>query len=157
MSLRLFQSLISPAHKIPPEAEARFADESLCRRCGRCCHSAMRLQGKFVLLKDLPCRHLAWEEDGRACCRIYARREETGYCNQLSRDSVGRNLFPPDCPYMDGIPGYQGKVEVREDEFQALLPELRKIFHDYPRPGAVTQRDWDHFRREVLRLDGGSR
>jgi hypothetical protein len=157
MSLRLFQSLLSPAYQIPPEAEAGFADESLCRRCGRCCHSAMRLSGKFVLLKDLPCRRLTWEDDGRARCRIYERREATGYCNKLSRSSVERNLFPPDCPYMQGIPGYQGKVEVREDEFLALLPDLRKIFQGYPKPFAVTKRDWDHFLSKVLKLDGGSR
>lgn len=157
MSLRIFQLFLQPTYEIPPEVEARFADESLCRRCGRCCHSAMRLGGRLVLLKDLPCRHLVWEDDGRACCRIYERREETGFCNKLCRESVERNLFPPDCPYMQGIPGYQGKVEVSEQEFEALRPGLRKIFQGYPRPEAVIRRDWDHFLREVLGLDGPSR
>jgi len=106
-----------------------------------------------VLLRDLPCRHLAREENGQTRCRIYSRREETGFCNKLDRSSVRRNLFPPDCPYLQGIPGYQGKVKLSEAEFESLRPALARIFQDYPRPEAVTKRDWDHFLHEVRQLD----
>lgn len=152
MPIRLIQLLLNPGYEIPAEVEARFADEALCRRCGRCCHSAIKVRGKFVLLKDLPCRYLTWEADGRAGCRIYARRESTGFCNQLSRASIARDLFPPDCPYAQGIPGYEGKVVVSEEEFQALRPALQKIFQDYLQPQAVTRRHWRRFLGEVLGL-----
>ena len=153
MPIRLIQLLFSPGYKIPPEVEARFADEALCRRCGRCCHSAIKVERKFVLLLDLPCRYLDWEADGRAGCRIYARRENTDFCNRLSRSSIARDLFPPDCPYVQGIPDYQGKIVVSEAEFRALRPALQKIFQDYPQPRAVTRRHWRRFLGEVLGLN----
>lgn len=157
MSVHLLDWLFAPVYQIPPEVEARFQDESLCRRCGRCCHSAVWLGGRFVLLKDLPCRHLAWNEDGTAFCRIYEQREETGFCHKLSRRSVERNLFPPDCPYVEGIPGYRGKVEVSAEEFQALVPALCAMFQDYPPPPAISSACWNHFLSEVLKRNGGPR
>jgi len=153
MPNRLIQLLLHPGYKIPPAVEARFSDEALCRRCGMCCHSAMKVEGRFVLLQDLPCRHLTWDAEGRAVCRIYPRRERAGFCNKLSRESVERNLFPPDCPYVRDIPGYEGKVAVSAAEFQNLLPALRKIFHHYPQPSAVAARPWRRFLHEVLGLD----
>jgi hypothetical protein len=152
MPIRLLQLLRQPGYEIPRAVEARFDDEGLCRRCGSCCHSAIKVGGRLVLLLDLPCRYLTRAADGRACCRIYARREKTGFCNKLSRESVARDLFPPDCPYVQGIPRYQGKIAVNPEEFQGLRPDLREIFRDYPQPAAVSARHWRRFRREVLGL-----
>jgi len=152
MPLPLVRQIFNLIHAVPAEVLARFADESLCRRCGRCCHAAIRVQGRFVLLVDLPCRHLEKFGDGRTRCRLYVRREQTGFCNKLSEESVRRNLFPPDCPYMQGIPYYSGKLTPSAAEFQALLPRLREIFRDYPRPEAIAGRDWERFIHEVLGL-----
>ena len=41
-----------------------WEDESLCTRCGACCHSK----------SGSPCEYLGYESTGEAMCRIYPNR-----------------------------------------------------------------------------------
>jgi hypothetical protein len=154
MAFRVLQSLAIQHFRITPEIMARFKDESLCRRCGLCCHSGVRHKGRMILLKDLPCKHLVYETENFSRCRIYDRREEISWCNKVSVRNVARGLFPEDCPYVQGIKNYSGKVVLSEDEFKEILPELRRVFHDYPRPEYISEATWNRFIYEVLELPG---
>jgi hypothetical protein len=82
-------------------------EESLCRRCGRCCCR------KFIL-KDLVyytpffCKFL----DLRTrLCTVYAERFAANpHCLGVER-GIARGVFPGDCPYVAGRPGYRPPVE----------------------------------------------
>jgi hypothetical protein len=152
MSFRLFQGFSVQHLRIPPESRERFSDESLCRRCGLCCHSGVTYKGRLILLKDLPCRYLVYESENFTSCMIYERREETGWCNKVSVRNVSKGLFPNDCPYVGGIPNYSGKVVPTEDEFKECLPYLRKVFRNYPQPEYISTPVWNRFLYDVLKL-----
>lgn len=150
--IKILRGLLEAATGITPGIRARFADESLCRRCGTCCHGAIRVQDRMVLLRDLPCRHLVRLPDGTCSCDVYALRHLTGWCHRITVESVRKELFPPSCPYMEGIAGYEGKVELSAEEFAAIIPILRKIFAGFPMPDYVRPGDWERFLRRTLGL-----
>ena len=150
--LNLLRDLLAATAGVTPEIKARFRDEGLCRRCGQCCFGATRVKDRMVLLRDLPCKHLRVESEGRTECRIYPRREQTGFCHRLTVDSIRRELFPPDCPYVRGLPRYRGKVELSPAEFEAVKPILRNIFPLVDRPEYIRKKDWDRFLHHTLGL-----
>lgn len=150
--VRLFRGILEAVTGIDEQARRRFDDESLCQRCGKCCHAAIRVEDRMVLLSDLPCRYLACREDGRALCTVYHLRELTGWCYQTSVESVRKELYPPECPYVQGIPHYRGKIELSPEEFEEIKPVLRKIFKGWPRPGYVTAKAWERFIHQTLEL-----
>ena len=152
MAFHLFQGLAVQRFRIAPEIRARFNDESVCKRCGVCCHSGITLKGRMILLKDLPCRHLVYESENLASCRVYKKRDKLAWCNRMNVWTVARGLFPNDCPYVQGIKNYSGKVALSDEEFKGILPELRKIFKDYPRPDYISVRTWNRFLYKVLNL-----
>lgn len=151
--LKIFRGLVEAVAGIPPEVKGRFADESLCRRCGQCCYSGIRVQERMILLRDLPCKHLSYEPDGKAVCLVYPVRERTGWCNKLSVESIRHELYPPTCPYVQGIHHYQGKIELSDAEFEEIKPILRKIFKGFPRPEYVRPSAWENFLARTLGLD----
>ncbi len=152
MAFRILQGLAVNHFRISPEIRARFDDESVCRRCGLCCHSGVTLKGRLILLKDLPCKYLFYETQSFASCRVYSRREELGWCNKMNAWNVAKGLFPDDCPYVRDIKGYSGKKIVSEEELVKLLPDLRKVFRNYPRPEYISTLTWNRFLYEVLEL-----
>lgn len=152
---RLLRGLMEAMIGVPPEFKNRFADESLCRRCGRCCYCGVKVQGRMVALKDLPCKHLDYLPDGRAACQVYPLREKTGWCHPISVESVRKELYPADCPYLEGLAGYRGKTDLSAEEFESLTPVLRKIFKRRPKPEYVRARDWERFIRDTLGLPEG--
>ncbi len=149
---RLFQGILEAVTGIDKEARQRFDDEGLCRRCGKCCHAAVRVYDRLVLLSDLPCRYLAYQDDGKALCTVYYLRELTGWCHKTSTESVRKQLYPPDCPYVQGIPHYRGKVELSAEEFEQIKPVLQKIFKGWPLPRYVTKKSWERFIHQTLEL-----
>lgn len=150
--IKLFRDLLEAGSGITPEIRNGFADEARCRRCGRCCHGAIRVQDRMILLEDLPCRHLRRGPDGLYACDVYAIRHLTGWCHRITVESIRKELFPPDCPYVREIKGYEGKITLPPGEFAATIPILRKIFDGFPQPDYVKKRDWDRFLRQTLGL-----
>ncbi|MFO8057017.1 MAG: hypothetical protein R6V10_06960 [bacterium] len=150
--VRLFRGILEAVTGIDEQVRQRFDDESLCQRCGKCCHAAIRVRDRMVLLQDLPCRYLSYQEDGHALCTVYHLREFTGWCCQTSVESVRKELYPPDCPYVQDIPHYRGKIELSAEEFEEIKPVLRKIFKGWPRPSYVTAKAWERFIHRTLEL-----
>jgi hypothetical protein len=149
---RIFRGIVEAASGITPEIRARMSDESLCRRCGRCCFSGVRVKDRMVLIRDLPCRYLHIESDGQASCAVYASRELTGWCQKVCLESIRKDLFSPDCPYVQGLSRYQGKIEISEPEFDEIKPILRNVFKLVDKPDYVRFSDWDRFVHQVLEL-----
>ena len=83
------------------------AHEAMCRRCGRCCYAKF-LVGDRVIYTDTPCVHL--DLDTRLC-RIYDRRHEVNPDCLDVEQGILRGVFPADCPYVAGIPGYKAPIE----------------------------------------------
>ena len=150
--IKIFRGLLDASSHITPAIRKGFTDEERCRRCGRCCHGAIRVQDRMVLLQDLPCRHLRRGPDGLCACDVYPYRDLTGWCHRITAESIRKELFPPDCTYVREIRGYQGKITLPADEFDAIIPVLRKIFDGFPRPDYVRKRDWDRFLQKTLGL-----
>jgi len=148
----IFSGILEAAAGITPEIKARFHLEKLCRRCGRCCYSGIRIKNKMVLLKDLPCKHLTYEPAGSAFCTVYQTRELTGWCNKISVESIRKELFPPDCPYVKNLPHYKGKIELSDQKFEEIKPVLRNVFKIMDKPDYVRGTDWERFIQITLGL-----
>ena len=148
---RIFQGILEMATGITPEVKQRFADEDICLRCGKCCHSAVKVKDQMVML-PLQCKYLAKDREGGTFCTVYNIRDLTGWCQRINVESVRKELFPPECPYMEGVSGYKGKIELSDEEFDEIKPILRNIFRAIDRPEYLRKKDWDWFLEEVLEL-----
>lgn len=150
---KILRGILEVATGITPPVKAQFQDEALCRRCGVCCLSGVRIKDKIVLLRELPCKYLAFEPDGLASCSVYPSRELTGWCHRVGVESVRRELFAADCPYVQGIPRYGGKIELSPEEFNEIKPILRNVFKLLAKPEYLRLSDWNRFRHDVLGLE----
>lgn len=78
--------------------------EAKCRRCGRCCHYKVYLEGQLYFT-NLRCQHL-----GDHGCRVYPFRFTASKdCLPLVESIMARS-YPVDCPYVVGLAGYEGPV-----------------------------------------------
>jgi len=137
-------------NKIPHEFDSRFDDESLCRKCGRCCYGSIHYRGRLMIIRELPCRYLAPMDEHSSLCAIYDHRQEHAlWCQKVSRESVSNGLFPKDCPYVRGIKGYHGKIYPAPEEAERFYGWLKKIFSDQPRPEYLSEFHWAAFREKL--------
>lgn len=82
-------------------------DESLCRRCGRCCCRKFII-GARVYFTPFHCRHF---DPATRLCTVYAERFRVNpQCLPVGR-GLARGVFPADCPYAALVPGYRPPVE----------------------------------------------
>ncbi len=140
--------------QIPEEIERKFSDDSLCRKCGRCCYSSIPYQGRLAIIPDLSCKYLVRQGDNRALCSVYPEREKTAkWCNRVTRDTVCKGLFPDDCPYVKEIPGYQGKVMIGAQAQEPFYQMLSRVFPDQMRPEYLAEPDWERFISKLKDLD----
>jgi uncharacterized cysteine cluster protein YcgN (CxxCxxCC family) len=134
------------SYKISAEVEQRFANGSLCQKCGRCCHGSIHYKGVLVMLPELPCKYLNRINENMATCSVYEDRNRFAkWCQRVSRESIGNGLFPADCPYTQGIAGYRGKALLPEEEQKKFYEWLKKMFSGQPRPEYLKESDWDNF------------
>jgi len=98
--------------KIASEKEARRAREAMCRRCGRCCHQKLNVDGRIFYL-DAACPHLDPET---RLCRVYDRRFEVNPDCISVEEGIRRGVFPADCPYVAGLAGYRPPMEDPDPE-----------------------------------------
>ncbi len=92
--------------------DLRRAREATCRRCGRCCHQKLNVDGRIFYL-DTACPHLDPES---RLCRVYERRFEVNPDCLAVEEGVRRGVFPADCPYVAGLPGYRPPMEDPDPE-----------------------------------------
>jgi|GEM_PF-1269152 len=154
MSINLLSEILGLRKPIliPPEVEEKFSDEKLCRRCGLCCYGSVPYQGKLAIILDLPCKYLIQEGEKKNTCAIYpARHQIAKWCQGVNPKSVARGLFPNDCPYVQGIQGYQGKVLIPYQENAQFYNFLQKTFRHQPCPEYLKPSDWQKF-LSLLRL-----
>jgi uncharacterized cysteine cluster protein YcgN (CxxCxxCC family) len=79
------------------------------------------LVGDTVVYTNSPCVHLDLETK---LCRVYEDRHETNPdCLSVAR-GIERGVFPADCPYVAGLPGYRPPVL---DPGPELLSELLEM------------------------------
>ena len=90
------------ASSLPPEVW-----EALCRRCGRCCTEKVLSAGR-VVLTTRPCRFL---DGATRTCSVYGDRFRAEPGCVSSVEGLARGVFPADCPYTFGIPGYRPPLE----------------------------------------------
>jgi uncharacterized cysteine cluster protein YcgN (CxxCxxCC family) len=137
---------MSKYFKIPREIEARFPDESLCQKCGRCCYGSIPRGGTLIIISELPCRYLVRSDDHTATCSIYGNRHAVAkWCQTVNRKSVNQGLFPADCPYVRGIPNYRGKAALAENDREEFYRWVKDIFDGQPRPDYLAEKDWNLF------------
>jgi len=131
---------------IPEEIAQKFSDESLCRKCGQCCYSSVLYQDRLTIIPDLPCKYLKKQNENMAICSIYSERQKVArWCNNVTKDTVCKGLFPDDCPYVQNIPGYQGKVMISGQEKERFYLWLSRTFPDQIRPEYISELDWGKF------------
>lgn len=91
------------AKKSGGKGKKAFDPETLCRRCGICCHEKVRF-GEQVVITDIPCPFLDVETN---LCTVYPERFVKQPRCASAEDSVNGNTLPDDCPYVGGLAGYR--------------------------------------------------
>ena len=87
-------------------APDRPADDTLCRRCGKCCYKKIAVGRGVVYITPFPCDFLDIHTN---LCTIYPSRFDLNPLCLSVKDGMQVNAFPADCPYVPGYapPGYQ--------------------------------------------------
>lgn len=110
--------------QLKKEARAKKQDrdrESLCKRCGACCHVKVGLSdGTYVVHPHIFCKYLT---DANSCT-VYERRftiKEPKICfpreEMVSRDYI----LAEGCPYTMLRPGYRAARLVTSEEFDIIV------------------------------------
>ena len=85
--------------------------EALCTHCGKCCYDKV-WKGKRLLLLKSPCGFL---DTGNNRCTCYPDRfEREPLCMPIGPEIIEMGGLPEDCPYVQGLPGYRGPIEVNK-------------------------------------------
>lgn len=108
--------------------ELAVADESLCRRCARCCYEKL-LIGDEVVLTRVPCRFLDLET---RLCTVYAHRHEENIRCLTVEEGIAARAFPSDCPYVQDCAAYRPPLDPESDPRARRLsaPYVEELCHD---------------------------
>jgi len=128
----------------------RIGDDSVCTRCGKCCHQGFLVKGRFIFVPELPCRYLERNDDGTYACSVYDKRHRVPWCHAVSEETLSRGLFPADCGYVQGIPKYRGKELMQPADQETVRRHLVKFLRDYPRPRWIRADKWDEFKQRLF-------
>ena len=102
--------------------DAAADEESLCRRCGVCCHEKIMVEG-VVVITDRACAFL---DPVSRLCRVYAERHaHQPQCATAAR-AAEMGALPGDCLYARRIPGYKAP-QYLEDRPE-LVPVVDRLF-----------------------------
>ncbi len=119
-------------------------DESLCRRCGRCCCRKFIVGGR-VYFTPFFCTHL---DLTTRLCRVYRHRFEVNpICIPVGK-GLARGVFPRDCPYVAGREDYEPPVE--DLDFFGL----GELAHEIAKEIGVDDEEFERVRREHLESKG---
>jgi len=121
--------------------------EGLCHRCGLCCYAAVKLDKSngSVFIPELRCKHLSIV-DNKSQCDVYSCRHAVtkGFCLPLE-EAISKGTFPNNCPYVKGMPGYEGPVALSDETYNAIKPQLKKHVTQQGMPPWASKDDWDKF------------
>jgi len=103
--------------------------ESLCRRCGDCCHLSIKLPRPSgpvrILVPGLVCKFLRWDGD-TATCEVYEERAaKAPWCNN-TENGLMMGLYTAGCGYVQGAGWYRGSERIPDELLPHLLPEVRE-------------------------------
>lgn len=98
--------------------------ESVCRRCGRCCHRKIRF-GDVVVITDVPCEFL---DPVTNLCTVYPERFVRQPLCSSAEVSAATGTLPEDCPYVGGRSDYVAPLLLEdhpeyEQGVNAMFPE----------------------------------
>ena len=97
-----------------------MSDENKCLKCGRCCYYKVIVDGK-IIYTPYPCKYL---DTGTNLCTVYKDRHRTNSDCLTVEEGIKLEVFPPDCPYVKDIKGYEGPImNVTEGVLGSLLNE----------------------------------
>ncbi len=94
--------------------------ESLCRKCGLCCHIKIGLtDGTYIVHPAAACKFL--QPDG--LCGIYKKRFKMNPSGCFTRNEMIKKdfLLPEGCPYTRLRKGYKPARVVSEKEFMSIM------------------------------------
>lgn len=118
--------------------------ESLCRRCGKCCRYRVRRAGGGFYYTPF---HCPWLDREAKTCTIYEnRRELRAQCCSIEK-AARISVLPNDCPYVQGIKGYEGPEEF-PDFWEQSDEVIQAIANSYDPPISAVEveavkRDWE--------------
>jgi uncharacterized cysteine cluster protein YcgN (CxxCxxCC family) len=95
--------------------------ESLCRRCGACCHIKIGLSdGSYVVHPYVSCKYLSNDN----LCAVYERRD-TAILDKLCftrEEMINKDyILVEGCPYLKLRPGYKPARLVTKAEFDDII------------------------------------
>ena len=89
--------------------------ESLCKRCGICCHGKALINGIVHIFLNQPCMFLKKDKEGKYYCEVYKDRhnyEEYGVKCLTLEEGIEKNVFPNDCGYKELFPKDYKEVRI---------------------------------------------
>ena len=78
-------------------------DESLCKRCGRCCYRKIWIED-VLYYTPTPCQYLDTET---RLCTVYEKRHLLNPECLSVEEGIRLGVFPADCPYVRDLPHYR--------------------------------------------------
>ena len=94
--------------------------ESLCRRCGWCCHIRVGLSdGTYVIHPTAACKYLGMDN----LCTNYENRHNDRSVFCFTREDMIKQdyILPEGCPYTKIRVGYKAARIVTEKEFEEIV------------------------------------
>lgn len=102
------------SNKIDQISETEW--ESLCLKCGQCCHKKLQTKYIFIVNPTETCEHLV-----NKTCTIYENRLQPGKCIHIKEALKTNLMLPISCPYTKLKSGYQGFVMPNEETFNHIM------------------------------------
>ena len=94
--------------------------ESLCKKCGMCCHIKVGLMdGTYVMHPSITCKYLNSDNQ----CSNYNHRSDDDSVICVNREDMVEKdyILPEGCPYTKLRPGYKPARIVTQAEFDEIL------------------------------------
>lgn len=93
--------------------------EDKCIRCAKCCYLKIKISG-VVGITRVPCENLNTDTNE---CTIYDDRDAFDQCSgsKFKEIYASHALVPNECPYVEGIKGYDGPKQTTVNKEQLNL------------------------------------
>lgn len=104
-----------------------MADPRLCRRCGKCCHKKIFIDGQVVYLPSF-CK---FYDPQTRLCTVYENRFELNPHCLTVEEGIQLGVFPADCPYVRDLPDYcppREECTPRREPLGRTTQELERYF-----------------------------
>jgi uncharacterized cysteine cluster protein YcgN (CxxCxxCC family) len=84
--------------------------EELCNHCGKCCYFKVALGKQAFFSKN----HCPFLDLNTKLCTVYKDRfKKNPECLSI-KDAIRIKALPNDCPYVEGLEGYQGPIWIED-------------------------------------------